>query len=454
MGELLRLFIVEFIPPSVMMPQRRFSTMLEQAFLYQRTHCLYHTAPYTPEGFSLYSDHHCPKEMFPLITSNILKHHHDEVWNLKWSNDGQYLATAGMDKSAIIWHIGSETSPQERKCSMVRVIGEHQYTVGCLSWSPDDSMLLTSTESTIKVWNAKTGVFIRESNKHHETVSAIEWLPDGSGLLSGGMDRKICYWDTSSKEADVWLTTSIRVTDLAIAPDFSRVVIIGLERLPPPVVPKPPSVHESQAASGSSTGITPARDLKENRLVIYDYATRRQEASIRLEGELTSVKISQDSRYALVNQAPDEIQLWDLETARMARKFTGQRQGRHVIRSCFGGVDGNFIVSGSEDGKVYVWHRDTGALLEILSGHGDGSVNDVAWNPCNERMFASCSDDKTVRIWESPLPRPMGDEDTQALALEQNGKGKERLRERPPWHDSAAGLGSTAPRGSSSSSSS
>jgi len=250
--------------------------------------------------------------------------------------------------------------------------------------------------------------------------------------------------------------TSIRVTDLAIAPDFSRVVIIGLERLPPPVVPKAPSVHENQTAGGSSTSTVQAvRDLKENRLVIYDYATRKQEASIRLEGELTSVKISQDSRYALVNQAPDEIQLWDLETARLARKFTGQRQGRHVIRSCFGGVDGNFIVSGSEDGKVYVWHRDTGVLLEILSGHGDGSVNDVAWNPSNERMFASCSDDKTVRIWESPLARPMDDEDMQARALEQTGKGKERLRERPPWHDSPAGLGSTAhastPRGSSSS---
>ena len=51
---------------------------------------------------------------------------------------------------------------------------------------------------------------------------------------------------------------------------------------------------------------------------------------------------------------------------------------------------------------MYVWHRDTGALLESLTGHGEGSVNSVAWNPTNERMFASCSDDGTIRIWETP----------------------------------------------------
>lgn len=50
---------------------------------------------------------------------------------------------------------------------------------------------------------------------------------------------------------------------------------------------------------------------------------------------------------------------------------------------------------------MYVWHRDTGCLLEALSGHGEGSVNAVAWNPRKHNMLASCSDDHNVRIWEA-----------------------------------------------------
>ena len=79
------------------------------------------------------------------------------------------------------------------------------------------------------------------------------------------------------------------------------------------------------------------------------------------------------------------------------------------------------------DGKVYVWHWD-GELLEVLFGHGEGSVNAVAWNPRNERMFASCSDDKTVRIWEPP---PLEELLSEAPA-EQNGKGKGKVREEGP----------------------
>jgi WD40 repeat protein len=74
----------------------------------------------------------------------------------------------------------------------------------------------------------------------------------------------------------------------------------------------------------------------------------------------------------------------------------GQKQGQFIIRSCFGGLDRNFILSGSEDGKIYVWHMETGALIEVLSGHGEGTVNAVAWNSNHPPLFASAGDDHTV----------------------------------------------------------
>jgi len=135
-------------------------------------------------------------------------------------------------------------------------------------------------------------------------------------------------------------------------------------------------------------------------MVVYDLQDKREEIAIKFDGELTSLKMSPDSRYALINHSPAELQMWDLQTARMTRKFTGQRQGSHIIRSCFGGAANNFVVSGSEDAKVYVWHRDSGVLLEILEGHGPGSVNSVVWHPHEANVFATCSDDRTVRIWE------------------------------------------------------
>ena len=149
----------------------------------------------------------------------------------------------------------------------------------------------------------QTGLCIRVLDTHLETVTALAWLPDGSGFISGGLDRKIILWvwhsydqspenlpfkllqDMDGKQRDTWGTTSIRVTDLAVTPDFTRLVAVGMHQLPPA-----PSVtvidlnqqrgQTGEAATPPTGGNQPQAKDTENRMIIYDLATKQIESYV------------------------------------------------------------------------------------------------------------------------------------------------------------------------------
>lgn len=117
------------------------------------------------------------------------------------------------------------------------------------------------------------------------------------------------------------------------------------------------------------------------------------------EQPITSLSVSADSKFFIVNLNSQEIHLWDVAGKwKKPLKYIGHQQHKYVIRSCFGGLDSSFIASGSENSQVYIWNRRNSRPIEVLSGHLM-TVNCVCWNPKRHQMLASASDDHTIRIW-------------------------------------------------------
>ena len=138
-----------FIQPSIMLPQRRLITLLEQAKEYQRQQCLYQLE--NDVKISLYSDLSIDSDTFPKFNLANLYGHLDEVWHVEFSSSGKYLATGGKDRSVIIWGIDLEN----KKFTRNNVLSDHDEDVSAISWSPDEQILVSANENVINIWDSK-----------------------------------------------------------------------------------------------------------------------------------------------------------------------------------------------------------------------------------------------------------------------------------------------------------
>jgi len=133
------------ISPSVMIPQHRLATLLDNVKQSQINNCLYHNTADPP---SLYSDHMCDRNDFPLQVTHDLTQHCDEVWYCEFSHDGTKLVSAGKDRTVFIY----DTSDLR----ILHRLSDHGQGVAFASWSPDDSKLITcSQDKKARVWNVE-----------------------------------------------------------------------------------------------------------------------------------------------------------------------------------------------------------------------------------------------------------------------------------------------------------
>lgn len=205
---------------------------------------------------------------------------------------------------------------------------------------------------------------MHRTKRFGEPVSSCVWAPDGQSFVLGTLDIKqsICTVDVGTWETVNWAKKH-RVQDLCGSPDGSRIVAVDDHY----------TMH------------------------VYNAETRELEYEMEFMARPTSVSISEDSKHLLVNKRDGEAQLIDLDTRASAQKFLGHTGGEFLIRSSFGGANESFVMSGSEDGNILIWHKIIGAAVERLPGHRP-RCNAISWKPDDPAMLASCGDDGKVKM--------------------------------------------------------
>lgn len=352
------------LPPPITLPDRRLEYLVEKVVGSQIDSCIYHNSL---DPVSIYKDHRCGRDQIPTETVQILSAHKNEVWFVQFSNNGDYLASSSSDCTAIIWKV-----LEDHKLVLKHTLRSHQNPVSFVSWSPDDTMLLTCGNSEVlRLWDVDTGTCKYTFGDSGFLVSSCAWFPDSNRLVCGSSDPKkgICMWDCEGNEIKAWRGIRMpKVSDIAVTPNGENLISI----------------------------------LSDKDIRILNVGTN-VERVISEEHPITSLSVSGDGEYLIVNLNSQEIHMWDVEGCwEKPLRYKGHRQHKYVIRSCFGGVNGMFIASGSENSQVYIWNRNISDPIEVLSGHSM-TVNCVSWNPKRHQMLASASDDQTVRIWGPKL---------------------------------------------------
>lgn len=335
--------------------------------------------------------------------------HSNSLSSAAFSQDGKFVATVSMDKTAIVWE--ADTGQK------LFTLSGHQEAITSVCFNRDATQLATGDiEGTLKIWDLTPS---HEVLTLYHPIGSTSWFalrPDGGQLVMTGEDTtRSEVWQlpksrapaANSDVARQLLTLtghSDQVRGLAFSPDGARIATgsfddtakvwnaqTGEEIL---TLPADPDVSwVSFSPDGSKLATTSFID---GTATIWD--ARSGKELFVLRGHQAGVAIgifSPNGTRFVTGSDGDGARIWNAATGEELFYLDHPDTVYGIAFS----ADGKRIATASNTLLIKVWDAESGEELLSFSGHTDSIVT-IAFSPDGTKL-ATASRDRTAKIWDA-----------------------------------------------------
>jgi WD40 repeat protein/serine/threonine protein kinase len=326
-----------------------------------------------------------------------------------YSPDGQRLAAGDWAKNVTVWDLAAQHNER-------RMLQGHTDRVSAVAFSPDGFHLASASDDrTVMVWDLRSSEKVSLTG-HADRVVTVAYSPDGRRLVSGGYDQTMRVWDARTGLCLQILTGHRHaVKSVAFSPDGrwiasssrDKTVRIWNATNAQEVWVFRGHTSDLEDVAFSPDGLRLASAGLDKTVRVWDLRNGHEVLTLRDHtGEVKCLRFSPDGLYLASGGSDMEnvVRLWNATPVMYAdpeplRTFVGHSLG---VKSVAFRQDGLFA-SCSEDKSVRIWDANTGEALQTLRA-STCSVNGVAFSPDGKHV-AAVGENGVLRVWESQSGR-------------------------------------------------
>jgi WD40 repeat protein len=337
-----------------------------------------------------------------------ISHHQGPVWVAKFSPDGKYLCTGGQDCRAYVWIVGllplassysslsniahssgyedhddshSHDSKEEMYSSQnrqhnnpdviihpepYRIYEGHTADIVDIAWSKSNFILTASLDKTVSLWLVSSSERI-QFFQHSDIVTSVDFHPiHDRYFISGCFDRRLRFWDIlPDGHVRAWAQTPDTITSVSFDPTGNSVVggLFNGQVYFYTFDMKYITQINCRNKSGS---------YRDGRKVTgISFIKKETPASASSEEYRPKVGSSRDK--LIISTNDHRLRLIQTENYSLVTKYLGLKNSSMQIKASLSD-DGRYVISGSEDGKIYCWmtsYTPRQSWLSMLSKHNN-----------------------------------------------------------------------------------